>query len=158
MEKIKQNRYLVFIVLAIILLAIIFFATNKTEEAIVEEDNLSEVIGEVEGDVAQNTEIPMPEESSWVENEVSPNSLTLDVPTEYFVSKPRIEGCDATSISAMHAGKPVSVAFVYNVDCDHPDLKLNAARFVEKNGYIFRTNYTSPSVIAVFERLVNSAR
>lgn len=160
MEKIKQNKNTVLIIGAIVVLVIVFFATNKkTEDAIIVDDSAltNELDGEALGESAATTEIPMPEESSWVAQPVSDSGLTLSIPQDYFVSKPRISGCDATSISTMQGGKPVSIAFVYNVGCEHPDLKVGFSQAIEKNGYIFRTNYTSPSVLAVFERIVNSA-
>lgn len=160
MEKIKQNRNIVLIIGAIVVLIIVFFATNKkTEDAIIVDDSAltDELSGEALGESAVTTEIPMPEESSWVEQSVSDSGLTLSIPQEYFVSKPRIPGCDTTSISTMQGGRPISVAFVYNTSCEYPDLKVGFSQAIEKNGYIFRTNYTSPSVLAVFERIVNSA-
>lgn len=159
MENIKQNRNTVLIVGAIIILVIVFFATKKTTDApMVNDDALSaELDGEALGESAMTTEIPMPDESSWQNKEVTPGTLTLQIPEEYYVSKPRIPGCDATSISTMRDSKPVSVAFVYNVGCEHSDLRVGFSQAIEKNGYIFRTNYSSPSVLAVFERIVNSA-
>ncbi len=160
MDYIKQNKNTVAMILAVIVLVIVFFATKKHKnDVVVNDDVINDPNGSVEGDSTSNTEIPMPEESSWMSNEVSEDKLTLDIPEQYFVSKPKIGDCDVTSISTIRDnGKPVSVAFVYNVGCTHPDLLSNASKSVEKNGYIFRTNYTSPSVIAVFERIVNSAR
>lgn len=160
MDYIKQNKNTVAMILAIVVLIIVFFATKKPkEEVVVNDDAASDVAGLVEGESTTNTAIPMPDEASWAANEVSENKLTLDIPQEYFVSKPRIGDCDVTSISTVRDnGKPVSVALVYNVGCEHPDLQLNASKSIKKNGYIFRTNYTSPSVIAVYERIVESAR
>jgi hypothetical protein len=156
MEKIKKNRNALLIIGAIVILAIVFFATKGDRaEVVVNDDALTDELGLVEGDAASSTEIPMPED--WETQEVSGGALTLDIPTEYFVSKPRIAGCDATSISTTQNGKPVSVAFVYDVGCQHPDLQVGYAHRIERNGYIFRTNYNSPSVLAVFEKIVNSA-
>jgi hypothetical protein len=101
----------------------------------------------------------MPADGEWMPKEVSEDKLTLDIPSGYYVSRPRIGDCDVTSISTVtDNGKPVSIALVYNVGCTNADLQTNAAQSIEKNGYIFRTNYTSPSVIAVFEKIVNSAK
>ncbi len=160
MDKIKQNRNILLVAAAIVILAIVFFATKGDRaEVVVGDDALTDELGLVEGEAISNTYIPMPEDSSWAPKEVSNGALTLDIPTEYFVSKPRIPGCDATSISTAKAdGKPVSVAFVYNLGCEHPDLQFGYAHRIERNGYVFRTNYSSPSVLAVFERIVNSAK
>ncbi len=160
MDKVKENKGGLMVLLALVLLTVVFFATKKPkDEVIINDDAASDVAGLVEGESTTNTAIPMPDEASWAPQEVSENKLTLDIPQEYFVSKPRIGGCDVTSISTVRDnGKPVSVALVYNVGCSHPDLQLNASKSVEKNGYIFRTNYTSPSVLAIFERIVESAR
>lgn len=157
MEKIKQNRNLILIVVAIALLVLVFFLTKgEREDVVVNEDVLTD--GETLGESAVSTQIPMPAPESWESKEVSEGKLNLEIPREYYVSKPNIPGCDATSISTEVNGKPVSVAFVYDVGCTNQDVRTNAAKSVEKNGYIFRTNYTSPSVIAVFEKIVNSAK
>ena len=157
MEKFKENKNTVLVILAIVVLVVVFFITKDSKDDVMVNDDVLNENGQVEGDSISNTEIPMPTE--WASQEVSEDKLTLDIPTEYFVSKPRIGDCDVTSISTVRDnGKPVSVALVYNVGCTHPDLLSNASKSIEKNGYIFRTNYTSPSVLAVYERLVESAR
>ncbi len=136
------------------------FATKKPKVLVNDDASNSSDVKDLTGEVAgTDTTIDMPAESDWMEKEVSEDKLTLQIPEQYFVSKPRISGCDVTSISTqLPNGKPVSVALVYNVECENADLKANASQSIEKNGYIFRTNYTSPSVIAVFERIVNSAK
>lgn len=160
MDKVKENKGVLMVLLALVILTIVFFATKKTtEEVLVNEDVLSEVDPLVGSESSANVYVPMPEDADWIPTEVSEDKLTLDVPTEYYVSKPRIGDCDVTSISTVSPdGKPISVALIYNVGCDNADLKVNFAEAIEKNGYIFRTNYTSPSVLAVFERLVKSAK
>lgn len=160
MDKVKENKGGLMVLLALVVLTIVFFATKKTtEELVVNDDALEEVDPVVGPEASSNVFIPMPSDADWIPKEVSENSLILDIPSEYFVSKPRIGDCDVTSISTVSPdGKPISVALVYNVGCDNADLKVNFAQSIEKNGYIFRTNYTSPSVLAVFERLVESAK
>jgi len=160
MEKIKNNKGGLIVLLALIILTVVFFATKKPKVLVNDDASNSSDIKDLTGEVAgTDTIIDMPAESDWMEKEVSEDKLTLQIPEQYFVSKPRISGCDVTSISTqLPNGKPVSVALVYNVECENADLKANASQSIEKNGYIFRTNYTSPSVIAVFERIVNSAK
>jgi len=160
MEKIKNNKGGLIVLLALIILTVVFFATKKPKVLVNDDASNSSDVKDLTGEVAgTDTTIDMPAESDWMEKEVSEDKLTLQIPEQYFVSKPRISGCDVTSISTqLPNGKPVSVALVYNVECENADLKANASQSIEKNGYIFRTNYTSPSVIAVFERIVNSAK
>lgn len=160
MDKVKGNKGGLMVLLALVILTIVFFATKKPrEEVVVNDDVLSEIDPLVGSESSANVYIPMPGDSDWIATEVFEDKLTLDVPTEYYVSKPRIGDCDVTSISTVTSdGKPVSIALVYNVECENADLKVNFAERVEKNGYVFRTNYTSPSVLAVFERLVESAQ
>jgi hypothetical protein len=157
MEKIKQNRNTILIVLAIILLVVVFFLTKDKKEGVMVNDDAL-IDGETLGESATSTQIPMPAPESWEAKEVSEGKLNLEIPREYYVSKPNIAGCDATSIGTEINGKPVSVAFVYDIGCTNEDVRANAAKSVEKNGYVFRTNYTSPSVIVVFEKIVNSAK
>jgi len=159
MEKVKENRGGFMVLLALVVLTIVFFVTKKTtEEVVINEDNLEEIDPLVGPEASANVFVPMPSDADWIPKEVSENNLVLDIPSEYYVSKPRIGNCDVTSISTESNGKPISIALVYNVGCDNADLKVNFAQSIEKNGYIFRTNYTSPSVIAVFERIVESAK
>ncbi|MDQ5883104.1 MAG: hypothetical protein QG654_15 [Patescibacteria group bacterium] len=156
MDKVKENKGGLMVLLALVVLTVVFFATKKPKEEVAVNDDVLE--GETLGGNVSNTTIPMPPVESWETKEVSEGKLNLDIPREYYVSKPNIEGCDATSISTELNGKPVSVAFVYKVGCENVDLTTGFAKSVEKNGYVFRTNYTSPSVIAVFEKIVNSAK
>lgn len=160
MDKVKENKGGLMVLLALVILTVVFFVTKKPkQDVLVNDDVLSEVDPLVGSESSASVYVPMPADSQWIPKEVSEDKLTLDIPTEYYVSKPRIGDCDVTSISTVTAdGKPVSIALVYNVGCDNADLKVNYSQAIEKNGYIFRTNYTSPSVLAVFERLVNSAK
>ena len=158
MDTVKKNKGGLLVLLALVILTVVFFATKKPKEVIVNDDMIEDSNPLVGSESSANVYIPMPSDSSWMQNEVSENKLTLDVPEEYYISKPRIGDCDVTSISTVSNGKPVSVALVYNVGCDNADLQNNLAQSIEKNCYVFRTNYTSPSVVAIFERIVNSAR
>lgn len=158
MEKFKENKGGLIVLVALILLTIAFFVFKSPKvEAPVE--NNEEVTDPLVGpEAGANVYVPMPADADWIPQEVFENKLTLDIPNGYYVSKPRIGDCDVTSISTESNGKPISVAFIYNVGCDNADLKVNAAQSIEKNGYIFRTNYTSPSVVAVFEKIVAGAK
>ena len=158
MDKIKQNKGGLVVLLLLVILTIVFFVFKgpKAEAPVIEN---SEAVDPLVGpESSANIYIPMPNDADWIANEVFENKLTLDIPSEYYVSKPRIGDCDVTSISTVSNGKPVSIALVYNVGCDNADLKVNSAQSIEKNGYVFRTNYTSPSVVAVFEKIVASAK
>ncbi len=159
MDTVKQNKGGLLVLLALVILTVVFFATKKPkDEVLVNDDVLTDVDPLVGPESSANVYVPMPADSEWMPKEVSEDKLTLDIPADYYVSRPRIGDCDVTSISTISNGKPVSIALVYNVGCDNADLQTNAAQSVEKNGYIFRTNYTSPSVIAVFEKIANSAK
>lgn len=160
MENAKQTKGGLLVLIALVILTVVFFVTKKAkDEVVVNSDELTEVDPLVGSESSANIYVPMPDDSQWMPKEVSEDKLTLDIPSEYYVSRPRIGDCDVTSISTVtDNGKPVSIALVYNVGCTNADLQTNAAQSIEKNGYIFRTNYTSPSVIAVFERIVNSAK
>ena len=159
MDKVKENKGGLMVLLALVILTVVFFITKKPKDDVMVNEDVMEVDPLVGSESSANVYVPMPEDSQWIEKEVSEDKLTLDIPSEYYVSKPRIGDCDVTSISTVSSsGKPVSIALVYNVGCENADLQVNYAQSIEKNGYIFRTNYTSPSVMAIFERLVNSAK
>ncbi len=158
MDKVKENKGGLIVLLALVILTVVFFATKKPKDEAMVNETPEEVDPLVGSESGSSVYIPMPEDSQWMSKEVSESKLTLDIPSEYYVSRPRIGDCDVTSISTVSNGKPVSIALVYNVGCDNADLKTNSAQSIEKNGYVFRTNYTSPSVVAVFERIVESAK
>ena len=158
MDTIKENKGGLIVLLVLVILTIGFFVFKgpKAEAPVVENPEVTDPL--VGPEAGANVYVPMPDDADWIANEVFENKLTLNIPSEYYVSKPRIGNCDVTSISTVSNGKPVSIALVYNVGCDNADLKVNAAQSIEKNGYVFRTNYTSPSVVAVFEKIVASAK
>lgn len=159
MDTVKNNKNIFIFIGVLVVVAVLVFVIKKENDDAVMDDTMTENDeSETLGNPDTSVEIPIPDASSWMAQEVSESKLTLSVPESYFVSKPRIDDCDVTSISTEANGKPVSVALVYNQDCANEDLGINFAKRVEKNGYIFRTNYSSPSVLAVFDQIVASAK
>lgn len=163
MEKLRQNKNGLMILGAIVILVIIFLITknpnNSSDEILpVNDEVLSEEdLGEVEGQSTASAEIPMPAESSWVSKNLN-EKISFSVPEGYFVSYPNIDDCDTASISTNHNGDTVSVAFIYNSDCGALNGDTNYSKMVEKNGFTFRTNYSGEDVIAVFDKIVESAK
>lgn len=158
MNTIKNNKNIFIFIGALVVIAVLILVTKKHDDDTLVNDDMMQEDTETLGTPDASVEIPMPDASAWMPQEVSESKLTLSVPETYFVSKPRIDDCDVTSISTEANGKPVSVALVYNKDCANQDLAINFAKRVEKDGYVFRTNYSSASILAVFDQIVASAQ
>lgn len=159
MNNTKTRNIIIGALVVVVALILIFFGRNKntkTTEQPAEENTTDNTATTA----AVPVEIPIPKEESFVTKNIK-NEISLDVPNNYYISYPRIDGCDSViSIGTQTAKVPViSIMLVYKNGCvTNSDVVSGAKKLVEKNGYIFQTNSMSPSVLAVFDRIVSSAK
>ncbi len=154
---ISKALMIAIIVLALALIIFLIVKDKKVEapSEIPVDENHSETVNPSSEDAV----IPVPAESSWMPKTVE-NEITFDAPSDYFISYPVIGECDdVISISTATATDPtIAVALIYKEGCvkDTDVTEFYAHRQV-KDGYVFQTNSTHPTVLAVFDRIVASA-
>lgn len=150
------------IAIIVIALALIVFLVVKEKKADVDTEtpngeNPTETTGN--GNMNSGGAIPVPSEASWGER-TTETKLSFEVPEEYYISYPVIGGCDeVVSISTQTPTDPtIAVALIYKEGCvTDVDVTGFYAHQEVKNGYVFQTNSTHPTVMAVFNRIVATA-
>jgi hypothetical protein len=96
----------------------------------------------------------------WTPQSIN-NEITFETPEEYYVSHPVIGECeDVTSISTQSSNAPtIAIALIYKAGCvKDSDVTANYTHQVIKNGYVFQTSSNSPSVVAMYNKIVASAK
>lgn len=158
----NKNLFIGIAVVLVVILLIIFTGGRKEAQDEMNLDETSEV--SENSDTEENNEvssvapisIPMPAQSEWGSYDLD-GKISFDVPEEYVVSRPNIGDCSVASISTLVNGQSVGVAFVYEADCDLPEAVTENYQLQEEvDGFIFQTLYTEPSVVEVFNEIVDS--
>lgn len=149
------------IVIIILALALIIFLIAKGKSNNVEETPIEETPSETEN-TGGNVEavIPMPSAESW-EGKTIKNEISFDAPNNYYISYPVIGECrDVISISTQTPTDPtIAVAMIYKDGCViDVDVTTGYTHREVKDGYVFQTNSNHPTVLAVFNQIVASAK
>lgn len=150
------------IAIIVLALALIIFLVVKEKKSDTDENPINETPSETDNNGAganNGGAIPVPSEASWGETETK-TKLSFEVPEEYYISYPVIGGCDeVVSISTQTPTDPtIAVALIYKDGCvTDVDVTGFYAHREVKNGYVFQTNSTHPTVMAVFNRIVATA-
>lgn len=150
---------IVIIVLAIALIIFLIAKGKKADAPVDETPDTVATVTDKPSVIGDSGAIPVPAESSWTEKEVK-DKITFDAPADYYISYPVIGGCkDVVSISTQTPTDPtIAVAMIYKEGCvTDTDVTMNYAMREVKDGYVFQTNSTHPTVRAVFDRIVASA-
>ncbi len=152
------------IAIIVLALALIIFLVVKEKKSDTDENPINETPSETDNNGAganNGGAIPVPSEASWGETETETKTkLTFEAPEDYYISYPVIGGCDeVVSISTQTPTDPtIAVALIYKDGCvTDVDVTGFYAHREVKNGYVFQTNSTHPTVMAVFNRIVATA-
>lgn len=97
---------------------------------------------------------------AWTSSSIK-TDITFDVPPNYYVSYPVIGQCrDVVSIATQTASTPtVPVALIYKEGCVTDTEVTSKYTYREvKNGYVFQTNSSNPTVVSLYNRIVASAK
>ena len=148
------NILLILVALGLIIFLITRKGGNNQEDQTIEENtsDVSESIGSPEV-------IPTPAPESWQTKQKE--NISFDIPKEYYVSNPVIGGCeDVTSVSTQTSASPtVSIALIYKDGCiENSDVTSYYTKREVKNGYVFQTSSSNPSVLAIFDKIVASVK
>jgi hypothetical protein len=155
-----RNIIIGVIVVVLVVLGIIFLGKGGTSSDEAQEPAPTNTDTSSNINTPAPVVIPMPAENSWTTKSIK-SDISFEIPDNYYISYPRIDGCDSVaSIGTQTAGAPVvSVVLIYKKGCvTNTDVSTGVVRMQEKNGYIFQTNSGSASVLAVFDRIVASAK
>ncbi len=149
---------IIIIILAVALIIFLFAKNKKTEDMTpVGDDTQSENGG---AGMGGGIVVPTPAADSWKPADID-SDISFEIPETYYVSHPVIGECkDVTSISTQTATAPtVSIALVYKEGCiTEADVTSYYSRREVREGYVFQTNSSSPSVLAIFDKIVASAK
>lgn len=154
---------IIIIVLVLALVAVFFVGKGKDgdDNEVVNPDNASSTTSDVEIDTTSDTSAGVPTPvGTWTSGSIK-NEITFDVPPNYYVSYPVIGECkDVVSISTQTSGAPtIPVALIYKDGCVTDSVVMSKYTHREvKNGYVFQTNATNSSVVALFNKIVASAK
>lgn len=158
----NKSRVLNIAIIVLALALIIFLVVKEKKSDTDTETPINETPSETDNNGAganNGGAVPVPSEASWGERETE-TELTFEAPEEYYISYPVIGGCDeVVSISTQTPTDPtIAVALIYKDGCvTDVDVTGFYAHREVKNGYVFQTNSTHPTVMAVFNRIVATA-
>lgn len=146
----------------VLLLIIVLVATrngkNKTEVPADTDGTAS--VTETPTTISNAPVVPLPPQEEWVMKTIN-DEISFDVPRNYYISHPKIDGCDSvSSISTQTSAAPaISVALIYKRNClNNADVLASSTHQVIINGYVFQTSSTNQSVVNIFNKIVASAK
>lgn len=160
----KSNILNIVIIILVLALVVVFFVgkgKNGHSDEPVNTDNASSTTSGVDKDKTSGTSLGVPEPvGTWTTGSIK-NDISFDVPPNYYVSYPVIGECkDVVSITTQTSSAPtVPVALIYKAGCvTDATVLAKYTRQETKNGYVFQTNSTDATVLALFARIVTSAK
>lgn len=161
----KKSQIFNIIIIVLVVALIVIFVVSKMGKKVNQDLVVPEESSETTETESLNTtttvgaSIPEPI-GPWTSGSIG-SDITFDVPPTYYVSRPVIGECDdVVSISTQTSGAPtVPIALIYKDGCVTDTLVTGKYTYREvKNGYVFQTNSTNSSVLALFNKIVASAK